>query len=526
MKPANSNEEEPTKVSETQGNEAAPHDPSIELVVGLGASAGGIEALEAFFSDLPEADGLVFVVILHLDPDVESHLAEVLQQSTSLPVEQVTETTHMEAGCIYVIPPNKNLEIHDGTLHLTPLEDERRRRAPVDHFFRTLAQVYKRRAVGIILSGTGANGSVGSGLLKEEGGVVLVQDPEDAAFDEMPRNALSADVADLALPARALGQKLIAYRNQVRQNKLPEIPESLSDDGVKLLKQILVYLHTRTGHDFAHYKRSTVLRRLDRRLHISGSNTLDAYLAHLRQDAAEPHALLKDLLISVTNFFRDESAFDVLEAQIIPRLFEDKQPSGEVRVWVPGCATGEEAYSIAMLLAEHAATLADPPAIQVFATDLSENAVHKARAGVYPESIKADVSEERLKRFFKKENDRYQINQNLRETVLFAAHSLLNDPPFSRLDLVSCRNLLIYLQRNLQQKVLELFHYALRPGGYLFLGTSESIDGASRFFHTEHKAAHIYQRLDVESTLPQLPSPIRHRPLPPAVTAERQPSHE
>ena len=515
MKPEETNGQDPSGTPESQGD-------AIELVVGLGASAGGIEAMEAFFSDLPEAGGLAFVVILHLNPNVESHLAQVLQQSTSLPVEQVAETVQMEAGCVYVIPPDRNLEIHDGTLRLTPLEEERKRRAPVDHFFRTLAQAYGRRAVGVILSGTGSNGTVGAGLLKEAGGLVLAQAPEEAEYDEMPRSALIGGVADLALPVRELGQKLIQYRDQVRHSGLSETAEPFSGDGVKTLQKILVHLRTRTGHDFAHYKRSTVLRRLERRLHVTGSDDLGTYLTRLQEDAGEPRALLKDLLISVTNFFRDPEAFEVLERDVIPKLFEGKRSGDEVRVWVPGCATGEEAYSIAMLLFERAAEEADPPLVQVFATDLNEDAIHTARVGVYPGSIEADVPPERLRRFFKKEDGHYRISQDLRETVLFAPHSLLKDPPFSRVDLVSCRNLLIYLQRDLQQKVLELFHYALRPGGYLFLGTSESIDGAAGLFGTVHKAARLYRHRDVEAPLPQFPQPPRLRAAPRTSDAEQE----
>ncbi len=474
------------------------------VVVGLGASAGGIEALEAFFAGLPEIDGIAFVVILHLAPDEESYLADVLQSGLPLPVTQVTESVAVEPGHVYVIPPNKNLLIEDGHLVLEPIETERVERRPIDHFFRTLADAYGPHAVGIILSGTGANGTVGARRLRETGGCVMAQDPEDAQFDEMPRTAIAAGIVDVIGTAGQLAAEATAYAERLHRVQLPETPEALPEDGQKALQGVLAQLRARTGHDFAHYKRSTVLRRLDRRLHVTGTDSLAAYLDHLRSDAGEAAVLLDDLLISVTNFFRDPEAFAALEAAV-PGLFEGKGPGGEVRVWVAGCATGEEAYSLAMLLLEHAPALAESPRIQVFATDLSEAAVRTARVGIYPASIEADVSAERLRRFFVHGNGHYRVGEALREAVLFAPHSLLNDPPFSRLDLVSCRNLLIYLQRDLQKQVLALFHYALRPGGLLFLGTSESADGDTDLFGTLDKRARLYRRLDVETPAPQFP---------------------
>ena len=474
------------------------------LVVGLGASAGGVEALEAFFAGLPEIDGIAFVVVLHLAPDEESHLANILQGSLPLPVTQVTEAVTVEAGHVYVIPPNKNLLAADGRLVLEPIEEERVRRRPIDHFFRTLAEAYAERAVGIVLSGTGQNGTVGVQRIRECGGCVMAQAPEDARFDEMPRSAIASGAVDIVKPAGLLAREVTAYAERLSTNGLAESPEALPQDGVKALQGILAQLHARTGHDFSHYKRSTILRRLDRRLHVTGTDTLGAYLAYLRENASEARALLADLLISVTNFFRDPAAFGGLEASL-PRLTQGKGPQDDVRVWVPGCATGEEAYSIAMLLLEHAMTLPEPPRIQIFASDLSESAVQTARQGVYPESIEADVSPERLRKFFSHENGHYIVNTRLREAVVFTPHNLLTDPPFSRLDLISCRNLLIYLQRDLQQKVLALFHYALRTGGLLFLGTSESTDGGPDLFQAIDSKAKLYRRRDVEGPPPSLP---------------------
>ena len=496
------------------------------VVAGIGASAGGVEALEAFFAGLPEIDGVAFVVVLHLAPDEESRLADILQGDLPLPVTQVTEAVAIEAGHVYVIPPNKNLLAQDGWLVLEPIEEERVRRRPIDHFFRTLAEAYRERAIGIVLSGTGANGTVGARALKEVGGLILAQDPADALYEDMPRAVIASGVVDAVGPAGALAAEVVAYTHRLRSVHLPGAPESLPEDGAKALQSVLALLRARTGHDFAYYKRATVLRRLDRRLHVTGADSLPAYLSRLREDAAEADALLDDLLISVTNFFRDPEAFETFE-RTAARLFEGKGPGDEVRAWVAGCATGEEAYSVAMLLLEHAATLAEPPRIQVFATDLSDKAVQTARAGTYPESIEADVSPKRLRRFFAHENGQYRVAERLRETVLFAPHSLLVDPPFSRLDLVSCRNLLIYFQRDLQQQALALFHYAVRPGGLLFLGTSESPDVGPELFGVVDKRARLYRRLSVETpapTFPRLPRVLyRSAELPPGGTGAPPP---
>ena len=487
---------------------AVSDDDSPFLVVGLGASAGGLEALEAFFAGLPKTDGAAFVVVIHLAPDRESQLAEILERSVPLPVTQVTERVEVRPGHVYVIPPNRNLVMEDGHLRLTPLEDERHRRRPIDHFFRTLAEAYGEHAVGVVLSGTGQNGTVGVRRVQEVGGLVLAQDPDDAAYDEMPRSAIGAGVVDVVGPAAALAREAIAYGDRLKSTRLPDDGDLARDD-VRAVQQTLALLRTQTGHDFAHYKRSTVLRRLARRMHVVGADTPGAYLDVLRRTSGEGLHLLDDLLISVTNFFRDPDTFEVLGASVVPAIFEGKGPDDEVRVWVAGCATGEEAYSVAVLLAEHAGRLAAPPRVQVFATDLSERAVAVGRAGVYPESIEADVSPERLRRFFRRTSGGYRVSEDLRETVLFAPHSLLKDPPFAHLDLVTCRNLLIYLQRGLQQRVLELFHYALDPGGFLFLGTSETADAAASLYRAEDKEARVYRRLEVETALPALPRPPR-----------------
>ncbi len=471
------------------------------LIVGLGASAGGIEALKSFFTHLPESDGVAFVVIMHLAPEVESHLAKVLQQSTSLPVTQVKDRVRLEGRHVYVIPPGKNLLAQDGHLILEEIEEQRHSRAPVDHFFRTLADAWGERAVCVVLSGSGADGSVGILRIKEHGGLVLAQRPQEAGHEDMPRATIATGVVDKVLSTQKMGEEVAKYLQHLARL---EDGRPLTGDSMQELQRIFIPLRNRTGHDFSHYKRPTVQRRVERRMHVRGVDTLDDYLELLQQQPDEAHALQNELLISVTNFFRDPEAFEVLEKKVIPQLFEDKLAQDEVRVWIAGCATGEEAYSIAMLLMEYAFNLDIPPAVQVFATDLSDKAIQKAREGRYPASIEADVSPERLQRFFRQEQNGYRIRQEVREKMLFARHGLLKDPPFSQIDLVSCRNVLIYLQPLLQEQLLSLFHYSLRPSGHLFLGTAESVAGANRLYRTVDKSARLYRRRNIETPLPTL----------------------
>ena len=383
--------------------------------------------------------------------------------------------------------------------------------------------------MAVVLSGTGQNGTVGARSLKEAGGLVLAQTPEDALFDEMPRSVLASGVVDHVAPAGELGHQVIAYAERLHRVQLPDRgAQPLSNDNVRTVQYILAQVRVRTGHDFSHYKWATVLRRLARRLHVVGADNLEAYLDYLRLNPGEAQELLADLLISVTSFFRDPEAFQMLAQEVIPTLFEGKGPREEVRVWVAGCATGEEAYTLAMLLSEHAATLAEPPLFQVLASDLNKEAIRTAREGIYPASIEVDVTPERLQRFFHKQPQGYRVREELRERVLFTPHSLLKDPPFSRLDLVSCRNLMIYLQRNLQRQVLTLFHYTLVPGGVLFMGASETAEMATNLFQPLYKTTRIYRRLPAEAALPHLPVTVATS-LPatrPATPAGRTPAAE
>ncbi len=485
-------------------------------VVGLGASAGGLVALKTFLENMPAKSGMSFVVILHLSPKHESVADKVLQVSTRMPVKQVSAPTPLEKNHVYVISPNHDLAMSNGHLRVTEAERPRGHHVAIDLFFRTLADTHQDKAVGIVLSGTGADGSVGIARIKEQGGVTFVQTPEDAEYEDMPRNAIASEKIDFVLPVAEIPNKLVEWWKNARAIELPRPkPEGApilharpdaSDEAERALREILDILATRSGHDFRHYKRATVLRRIERRMQVNMLKDLPAYRDFLRQNVDETAALLDDMLIGVTNFFRDCESFEALERGVIPELFGAIRHPEQVRVWVPGCATGEEAYSIAMLLADHADTLTAPPQFQLFASDIDESAIAFGRAGVYPESIVTDVPPTRLRQFFSKEQHRYRINKTIRDRVLFALHNALRDPPFSRIDLISCRNLLIYLDREVQTRLLEMFHFALRPGGYLFLGSSESADAAASHFEPVDKRHRVYRTRPQARNMRQLSS--------------------
>ena len=442
---------------------------------------------------------MAFVVVMHLPPDHESTLAAILQNVTPMTVVQVHGITPVVANHVYVIPPAKHLSIFNGSLHLSELKRQYGKHVAVDMFFRTLADSQGPNAVAVVLSGADSDGCIGIKRIKECGGLTIAQNPQEAEQESMPRSAIATNMVDWVLPVAEMPARLLEYRRRASRLRLPDetepVPSPDSGDASReaALRDTLAFLHLRTGRDFSYYKRATVLRRINRRMQVNGVDEMSDYLDFLRTHPGEAGALLQDLLISVTNFFRDPGAFEALEAEI-PRLFEGKQAGDEVRVWVAGCATGEEAYSIAMLLREHAATLDDPPNVQVFATDLDEGAITTAREGVYPETIVADVLPERLQRFFSKDPRGYRLRRELRDTVLFALHDLLKDSPFSRLDLVTCRNLLIYLNREVQGRAFGIFHFALATKGVLLLGTSESAEEAATLFSPLDKKQRLYVR--------------------------------
>lgn len=479
------------KISRKQSAEQPDSDETV--IVGIGASAGGIEALQAFFGQVLPDSGMAYVVVLHLSPDYESQLASVLQQVTQIPVIRVESDIPVEADHVYVVSPNQHLRMLDGHIVVSPnlhLED---RRAPVDIFFRTLAESHGPRAIAVILSGTGANGSMGVKRIKENGGAIFVQNPKEALYNEMPRHTIATDLVDGILSASEIPSRLLEYRRGLETVSIPAEPRMRAEDQQQALREIFTHLRLRTGHDFSNYKRPTLMRRLERRVSVRNLAGLPAYATFLREHPEESRALLKDLLISVTNFFRDAKVFSVLETDILPRLIRERNAGDSVRIWVTACATGEEAYSLAMLMAELTFGVIDAPKIQIFATDIDEAAIATAREGRYTINDAADVSPERLHRFFVPEGDDFRVRQEIREMILFAHQNVLKDPPFSRLDLITCRNLLIYLNQAAQERVMETFHFALKPGGYLLLGLSETTDSAGDLFANISREHHIYQ---------------------------------
>jgi len=480
------------------------------LVVGIGASAGGINALRVFFENVPQHTGIAFVVILHLSPDYDSKLAHVLQLTSKIPVLKIEERTKIKPDHVYVIPPDKSLTMADGYIEVNPVISVEERRAPVDIFFRSLAESHGSGAVAVILSGTGANGSMGLKRIKENGGAAFVQNPRQAEYNEMPRNAIATNLVDAVLPVADIPSKIIAYKERLGSVLIPAETTIQAENHQQALHDIFTQLRVHTGHDFSNYKRATVLRRIERRIGVNNLPDLPSYSTFVRDMHDESQALLKDLLISVTNFFRDKYAFAFLENEIIPGILKGATSEDKIRVWIAGCATGEEAYSIAILFAERTLNVLDAPTIQIFATDIDDQALAQAREGLYSINDAADVSPDRLRRFFSKEEHGFRVRREIREMILFANHNVMKDPPFSRLHLVSCRNMLIYLNQSAQTRVMERLHFALNPGGYLFVGSSESVDGAGDMFVAVSKEHHIYQsRPVVARTIPtpdQLPS--------------------
>ncbi len=507
--PASAGRVEPVEDERGSGH---PGKPDV-VVVGIGASAGGLAALKAFFHNVVDDSGLAYVVVVHLSPEHESHLAGLLQPHSRMQVLQVGETTQLKPNCVYVIPPNANLSAIDTHLRLSALERPGVR-APIDHFFRTLAETHDGHSIGVVLTGTGSDGTLGVREIKLRGGLTVAQDPKEAQFDSMPQSAISAGFVDLVLPIAAIPGAILRWsRTEPRMPAVAPDSEKVGDHQ-GLLRKILLLVRASTDRDFTRYKRSTVMRRIQRRMQLRYVEELDRYLELLRHTPEEVRALADDLLVTVTSFFRDQPVFERLERDIVPYLFEGKDADDEVRVWCVGCASGEEVYSIAMLLLEKAAMLEGAaPRIHVFASDLHEKSVAVARDGFYPGNIASEVPPDRLKRFFVEESGGYRVRKDVREIIVFTHHNLLGDPPFSKLDLIVCRNLLIYLQRDVQTDVLKIFHYALRPGGYLVLGTSEIVDDTA-LFRTIDKQHSIYRRGLAQLPEPRLPVfPVGRREL-------------
>ncbi|MFL6587485.1 MAG: CheR family methyltransferase [Luteimonas sp.] len=501
-------------------------------VVGIGASAGGMVAVQTLLEALPRDTGMAFVVVLHLSPKHESKADQILQRSTRMPVLQVTERTPLAADHVYVISPRMSLTMEDGCLCVRKGDRPKGPLVAIDLFFRTLADAHRDRAIGIVLSGTGSDGTAGIARVKEKGGVTIAQAPVDAEFEDMPRNAIAGGHIDFVLAASEIPQKLVDIWNNAQEIALPRARddegldhkrEDDRPDAESALHDILGILAARTGHDFSHYKRATVLRRLERRMQVNLLHDLPAYREFLRADQAETKPLLADMLISVTNFFRDREAFETLERVVVPRLVASHESGESIRVWVAGCATGEEAYSLGMLLQDEINERGLDIRFQIFASDISSSAIDVARVGAYPESIMADIPPARLRRYFTFEGGRYQVKRALREQILFAAHNVLHDPPFSRIDLISCRNLLIYLSRAMQERVLETFHYSLAPDGVLFLGSAESVETMDAAFNVIDKKYRIFRAMPgSRRRAPMLPLRITDPVERPAAAAQHQ----
>ena len=466
-------------------------------IVGIGASAGGLAAFEAFFSGMPaQTDpGMAFVLVQHLAPDHKSILSDLVRRYTRMQVFEVEDGMAVRPNCAYIIPPNRDMAFLDGTLQLLEPAAPRGHRLPIDFFFRSLAQDQHERAICIVLSGTGSDGTLGVRVVKGEGGMVMAQNPESTEYDGMPRSAIATGLVDYVLPPAEMPAQLIAYAAHAFGTP-PRPARSLAPKAEDAMRKVFILLRAQTGHDFSQYKQNTISRRVERRMAVHQIERLSEYVRHLQQTPAEVEALFRDLLIGVTNFFRDPEAFVALQEQVIPRLFAGKDAGAVIRVWVPGCSTGEEACSISILLQEHMDLLKQSFKVQVFATDIDRQAIDQARTGLYPASIAADISAERLARFFAQEPDgtAYRLHKGLRETLIFSEQDVIKDPPFSKLDLISCRNLLIYMGGELQKKLIPLFHYALNPGGMLFLGTSETVGEFADLFATLDRKSKLYQR--------------------------------
>ncbi|MDZ7698126.1 MAG: chemotaxis protein CheB [Deltaproteobacteria bacterium] len=471
-------------------------------VVGIGASAGGLSAFEAFFSGMPaDADpNMAFVLVQHLAPDHKSILTDLIRRYTRMQVFEVEDGMVVRPNYAYIIPPGRDMAFLNGSLQLLEPAAPRGQRLPIDFFFRSLAQDQRERAIAIVLSGTGSDGTMGVRAVKGEGGMVMAQNPASTEYDGMPRSAIATGLVDYELPPAEMPAQLIAYAAHAfgKPPRPAAVPPPKTENA---LKKIFILLRAQTGHDFSQYKPSTIHRRIERRMAVHQIETLDGYVKYVQQTPAEVEALFRDLLIGVTSFFRDPEAFQALDEHIIPKLFAAKPADGAIRIWSPGCSTGEEAYSLAMLLAERQEALKRSFKVTIFATDIDGQAIATARAGRYPASIATDLSPERLARFFSAEPgvknagpDTYLIHKGIRDMLVFSEQDVIKDPPFGKLDLISCRNLLIYMGGDLQKKLIPLFHYALNPGGFLFLGTSETVGEFTELFAVQDRKSKLYQR--------------------------------
>jgi two-component system CheB/CheR fusion protein len=490
-------------------------------IVGIGASAGGLEALDQFLGRVPTGSGMAFVIVQHLDPTRKGIMSELLQRATGMKVIEVKDRTTVRPDCVYVIPPNKDMSILHGVLHLLKPTATRGMRLPIDFFLRSLAQDQQEHSVGVILSGMGSDGTMGLRAIKEKAGVVLVQDPATAKFDSMPRSAIDAGLADIVAPAEELPGKILAYLQ--RTPLLARTEEVLEDKAQSALEKVVILLRAHTGNDFSFYKRNTLYRRIERRMGIHQIKKMPAYVRYLQENSQELDLLFKELLIGVTNFFRDPAAWEQLSAEAIPALLASRPPGKTLRAWVPGCSTGEEAYSLAIVFKEALEEIKPRGkfSIQIFATDLDRDAIEKARSGIFSANITADISEARLKRFFTREANGYRVRKEIREMVIFAPQNLIMDPPFTKLDILSCRNLLIYLTTEVQKKLIPLFHYSLLPGGILFQGSAETVGDFTHLFTPLNAKSRLFRRTESALRPEQIVFPSSFTAGPPVVSEAR-----
>jgi two-component system CheB/CheR fusion protein len=453
---------------------------------------------------------MAYVVVQHLDPSRTGMLPELLQRATPMPVVQVTEPTAVRPDSVYVIPPGRDLALLHGYLQPPEQQAPRGLRLPVDFLFRSLAADQLEKSVGAVLSGMGSDGTAGLRAIKEKAGLALVQDPASAEFDGMPKSAIDAGLADIVAPAEELPERIIAFvrHRDLRQGVevRPGARPRAEPEPDQPMAQVLILLRSRTGHDFSLYKETTVNRRIERRMAIHQLDRIADYVRFLRENPGELDLLFRELLIGVTSFFRDPVVWDALRDRVLPELIEAAPDGADLRAWVAGCSTGEEAYSLAIVFREALVTTSPPKhcTLQIYATDLDAEAVNRARTGFYPENIAADVPEARLARFFIREEDGYRVTKEIREMVVFAPQDVITDPPFTRLDLLSCRNLLIYLEPEVQRRLIPLFHYALKPGGVLVLGTAESLGAAASLFAPIDPKLRIFRRLEGPTMTPAM----------------------
>lgn len=497
---------------------AEPPEHPNSVIVGIGASAGGLEAIGELLSHLPIDTNMAFVIVQHLAPGHDSLMTDLLARKTRMQVQRVSDGMRMQANSVYVIPPNHDLGVLHGTLQLFKRLDQPRPHLPVDHFFRALAQDQRTKAVGVVLSGTGSDGTLGLAAIKAEGGITLAQDPQTAQYDGMPRSAIAAGCIDLVRSPEGIAQELTAIAGHPYVRREPDegsVPDSA-------LNKIFFLLRRKTGNDFTNYKRTTIARRLNRRMVLHKLSRIEDYVRYLGESPREMDELFHDLLINVTSFFRDPEVFEALKATVFPRLMQHRKDEDALRIWVPGCSTGEETYSIAIALIEYLGRDWMKQTIQIFASDVDDKAIDQARVGVYPENIAAHVSEERLRRYFTAKPGSYQINKAIRDLCVFSTQNVAQDPPFSRMDLVSCRNLLIYLDTTLQRRILARLHFALKPEGFLLLGSSETVGSSNDLFALADKQNKIYSKksvqvrlrdlADIRQTEPQEPPPKTRAP--------------